>query len=119
MAKYTLNPAAVQHARRLIQGRQYVLDSDWGAVQPKAADENEYLAKHDWADYAGWHLGLTDGAADETKARYAFVFGDFRRLHRTGLIACVYRASEWRHKEIELAAHDLLQELDAATWAKS
>jgi hypothetical protein len=40
------------------------------------------------------------------------VYGDFRRLHRTGLIACVYRASEWRHKDIELAAHDLLQYLD-------
>ena len=30
----------------------------------------------------------------------------------TALIACVYRASEWRHKAIELAAHRLLQELD-------
>jgi hypothetical protein len=48
-------------------------------------------------------------------ARYAFVYGDFRRLHRTGLIACVDRAAEWRPKEIELAAHDLLQELDAKT----
>ena len=60
-----------------------------------------------------WHLGLTEGANDETKARYAFVYGDFRRLHRMGLIACHYRAAEWGHKEIELAAHDLLQYLDA------
>jgi hypothetical protein len=59
-----------------------------------------------------WHLGLTDGAAEEAKARYAFVYGDFRRLHRMGLIACHYRAAEWRHKEIELAAHELLQYLD-------
>jgi len=66
-------------------------------------------------DYAAWHLGLTDGANDETKARYAFVYGDFRRIHRTGLIACVYRAAEWRHKEVELAAHDLLQHLDATS----
>ena len=56
-----------------------------------------------------WHLGLTDGATDGTKARYAFVYGDFRRIHRTGLIACVYRAAEWRHKDIEVAAHHLLQ----------
>jgi hypothetical protein len=28
------------------------------------------------------------------------------------LIACVYRAAEWRHKKIELAAFDLLQYLD-------
>jgi hypothetical protein len=29
-----------------------------------------------------------------------------------GLIACHYRAAEWGHKEIELAAHELLQYLD-------
>ena len=38
-----------------------------------------------------------------------------RRIHRTGLIACVYRAAEWRHKDIDLAAHDLLQYLDKKT----
>jgi hypothetical protein len=114
MAKYEVNPAAVRRARQLIRARQYVLDSDWGSAQPRADAENTFLDRHSWDEYAEWHLGLTGGAADETKARYAFVYGDLRRLHRTGLIACVYRASEWRHKSIELAAHDLLQELDAA-----
>ena len=112
MAKYTVNDAAVAHCRRLIDSRQYVLDSDWGEVQPSAERQNSYLAKHSWDDYAAWHLGLTEGATDQTKARYAFVFGDFRRVHRTGLIACVYRAAEWRHKSVELAAHELLQLLD-------
>ncbi|HEU4946078.1 MAG TPA: hypothetical protein VFT31_02885 [Kribbella sp.] len=115
MAKYTVNDSAVAHARRLIDSRQYVLDSDWGEAQPNAAAQNAYLASHSWDEYADWHLGLTEGAADHTKARYAFVYGDFRRIHRTGLIACVYRASEWRHKDIELAAHDLLQHLDATS----
>jgi hypothetical protein len=32
-----------------------------------------------------------------------------------GIIARHYRAAEGRHKEIELAAHELLQYLDAAT----
>lgn len=113
MATYTVNPAAVEHARRLIEGRQYVLESDWGEVQPRAAAENDFLERHSWEEYAAWHVGLTQGARDGTKARYAFVYGDFRRVHRSGLIACVYRASEWRHKKIELAAHDLLQRLDA------
>jgi hypothetical protein len=85
MASYSVNPDAVAQAERLI------------------------------AEYARWHLGLTDGASDETKARYAFVYGDFRRVHRMGIIACLYRAAEWRHKEIELAAHDLLQRLDRLT----
>ena len=112
VAKYLLNTDSVVRARELIEARQYVLDSDWGQVQPRADAENEYLKSHSWDDYAAWHLGLTEGANDHTKARYAFVYGDFRRVHRTGLIACVYRASEWRHKDIELAAHDLLQLLD-------
>ena len=112
MASYEINSEAVEHVRRLIEAKQYVLDSDWGDAQPRAAAENTFLEKHSWAQYAAWHLGLTEGANDETKARYAFVCGDFRRVHRSGLIACVYRASEWRHKDIELAAHDLLQELD-------
>ena len=112
MASYVVNDQAVARARRLIRGRQYVLSSEWGDVQPTAANENAFLASHSWSEYAEWHLGLTDGATDETKARYAFVYGDFRRLHRTGLIACHYRAAEWRHKEIELVAHELLQLLD-------
>jgi hypothetical protein len=114
MAEYTVNEAGVAHARRLIDARQYVLRSEWGRVQPSAEDENDYLARHTWDEYSAWHLGLTDGASDGTKARYAFVYGDFRRLHRMGIIACHYRAAEWGHKRIELAAHDLLQRLDAA-----
>jgi len=113
MARYELNRAAVAKARELIAARQYVLDSEWDEAQPTAADENGFLDRHSWEEYAAWHLGLTAGATDETKARYAFVFGDFRRIHRSGLIACVFRASQWRHKKVELAAHDLLQELDA------
>jgi hypothetical protein len=114
MASYTVNREAVARCRELIAGKQYVIDSDWGEAQPSASADNAYLERHSWAEYAAWHLGLTEGANDETKARYAFVYGDYRRVHRTGLIACVYRASEWRHKAIELAAHDLLQELDEA-----
>ncbi len=113
MARYAVNTEAVAHARRLIEARQYVLDSDWGEVQPGAEAQNAYLERHTWDDYAQWHLGLTEGANDGTKARYAFGYGDLRRVHRSGLIACLYRAAEWRHKAVELAAHDLLQQLDA------
>jgi len=112
MASYTVNERAVARARRLIDARQYVLDSDWGEAQPRAEDENAYLERHSWDDYSEWFLGLTDGATDETKGRYGFVYGDFRRVHRMGLIACQFRAAEWRHKAIELAASDLLQRLD-------
>ncbi len=114
-ASYSVNERAVARARRLIAARQYVLDSVWGEVQPGAEEENAFLASHSWDDYAEWHLGLTDDATEQTKGRYAFVYGDFRRIHRMGLIACQYRAAEWRHKEVELAAHELLQLLDSTS----
>jgi hypothetical protein len=112
MASYAVNERAVEHVRKLIDARQYVLRSDWGDSQPDAAAQNAYLERHTWEEYAAWHLGLTEGAGDRTKARYAFVCGDLRRVHRSGLIACVYRAAEWRHKAVERAAYDLLQYLD-------
>jgi hypothetical protein len=115
VSKYAVNQTAMENCRRLIDARQYVLNSDWGEVQPRADEQNTFLKRHSWEEYAAWHLGLTQGVSEETKARYAFVYGDFRRVHRTALIACVYRASEWRHKEVELAAHELLQHLDATS----
>ena len=112
MGTYSVNKRAVAHARKLIDARRYVLDSNWGESQPSTDDENAFLDDHSWDEYAEWHLGLTEDATDETKGRYAFVFGDFKRIHRTGIIACHFRAAEWRHKEIELAAHELLQYID-------
>jgi hypothetical protein len=116
---YSLNERAVERGwvgLSLIDARQYVLDrtrTHPPVLQPRAAEENAFLESHSWEEYAAWHLGLTDGAADGTKARYGFVYGDFRV--RSGIIACHYRAAEWRHKAIELAAHELLQHLDATS----
>ena len=115
MPTYKVNEDAVVHAKRLIEARQYVLRSRWQAAQPHAREQNAFLKTHSWEEYAAWHLGLNEGAAEETKARHAFVYGDLRRLHRMGLIACHYHAAEWRHKDVELAAHELLQYLDRKT----
>jgi hypothetical protein len=115
MATYIVNEAGVARCRQLIDARQYVLDSEWSDVQPDADAQNAYLTRHGYDAYGAWHLGLTEGAGEETKGRYAFGYGDFRRVHRSALIACVFRASQWRHKQVELAAHDLLQHLDATS----
>jgi hypothetical protein len=112
MATYVVNKKAVANARKLIDARRYRTRSRWADVQPRAAEQNAFLETHGWGEYAAWHLALTEGASDETKGRYAFVFGDFRRLHRMGLIACYYRAAEWEHTEVMVAAHKLLLYLD-------
>ena len=80
MATYTVNDAAVERAHQLIESRQYVLDSDWGDAQPTRR-RREPLPPHAFVGRVRtWHLGLTEGANDGTKARYAFVFGDLRRI---------------------------------------
>ena len=82
MAKYTVNPAGVAKCRALIEAKQYVLDSDWGNAQPKAEDENAFLKKRSWEEYGAWHLGLTEGANDETP-----YWPDRLRLPRRGVAA--------------------------------
>jgi len=113
VAAYSVNPAGLARARELIDARQYVLRSEWGRVQPSAADENDFLQQHSWDEYGAWHLGLTDGATDGTKARYAFVYGDFRRVHRMGI-----RPRPGSRPELARGGEDevllLLQRLDAA-----
>ena len=113
MAHYAVNPRAVERAPQAdrcppVRPRQRL----GRRASREAEAENAYLESTRGTSTPSWHLGLTEGATDGTKARYAFVYGDFRRVHRSGLIACVYRAAEWRHKEVELAAHELLQHLD-------
>ena len=115
MATYLLNTDAVVFVEELISKRRYVLQSTWTEANPDAETENAFLERHDWVAYGRWHLGLTVGASEETKGRFAFCVGDFSRVHRSALIACVYRAAEWHHKDVELAAHELLQKLDRAT----
>ena len=112
MARYLVNRRGVTKARQLIDAHHYRVRSRWNDVQPRAAEQNAFLEAHGWKEYGTWHLAVTDGASDETKGRYAFVFGDFRRLHRMALIACYYRAAEWEHTEVMLAAHKLLVYLD-------
>ncbi|WP_209305296.1 hypothetical protein [Blastococcus sp. CT_GayMR20] len=69
MAEYTVNEQGVARAEELIRARQFVLRSEWGRVQPSAEDENAFLRQHPWAEYGAWHLGLTEGATEDTKAR--------------------------------------------------
>lgn len=107
-----LNPSAFRKAKSLIDNNQYVKDSDWSEAQPSADAGNDYLEKHDWNDYGDWHLGIHDDESKETKGRFGFPYGDFRRLHRSGLIAAKQRAAQQGYDEIERAADQLLTQLD-------
>ncbi len=112
-AKYEVNQSGVDKARELIDANQYVLESSWSDEAPDAADENADLERHDWAQYGEWHLAIDTTASEGTKDRFGFPFGDFRRVHRSALIAAKSRAAQNGHDEIARAADELLTQLDS------
>ncbi|GAA4468752.1 hypothetical protein [Novipirellula rosea] len=109
MSNYTPNPAAKKKASALIKSHQYVVDSEWGDAQPNSDDENEYLEAHGWDEYSQWFMAIDPDANEQTKGRLHFPYGDFRRLHRSGLIAAKQRAAQNGHDEIESLADELLE----------
>jgi hypothetical protein len=113
MATYGVNKKAIAHVKKLIEGHQYVLDSNWGGRPARSGRGERVFGRALVGRLRVLAPGPHRRRNGRDEARHAFVAGDFRRVHRSALIACVYRASEWRHKQVELAAHDLLQLLDS------
>lgn len=107
-----LNRKAVDKAKDLIRKNQYVKESEWSKAQPQSDEGNQYLERHGWDEYSQWHLGIHEQESEETKNRYGFPIGDFRRVHRSGLIAAKQRAAQNDYDQVEKAADELLQMLD-------
>ncbi len=107
-----VNPSGVEKAHFLIEHGTYTIGTDWSEVQPSAEAENDFLEGHDWPEYGQWYLGLDPGESHDTKAHYHFPFGDFERVHRSGLVAAKQRAAQYDHDEIVAAADDLLELID-------
>jgi len=106
----SLNPAAVTFAKRLIQDGKFTNDEGhWGQHNPDTAEENAFLEDHQIEEYGNWHLGLDMTKGEETKGRYKFPYGDFKTVHRDGLIAAKERAAQQGYDDIEKAADKLLQ----------
>ena len=106
-----LNQEALEHAQNLIKGRQYERQSDWSEAQPSAHQENNFTDENGWEAFAKWHLAYDTEASEETKSRYKFSFGDFRKLHRSALVAAKQRAGSEDYNDVQSAADRLLEEL--------
>ena len=115
MPEYDENDLCIRHARRLIESGRCVLDSDWSAVRPSAEEEDAFLDGHAWEEYSAWHLGIDDDAVYDTKERYGFLIGDFHRVHRSALVACMLQASADGQKAVAGEAGDLVQRLAASS----
>ena len=109
-----LNKRAYEFAREMIDDGKFVPDErdDWSEHQPSAEQENKFIARHGWTEYGKWHLGLDDEQDEETKGRYKFPYGDFKRVHRCALISAESRAGQYKYLDIEKAAHQLHQMIE-------
>jgi hypothetical protein len=109
----TLNHAAVTFAKKLIKDGKLQNDQGhWGQHHPDTAQENSFLKQHEIEEYAQWHLGEDKSQDADNKGRYKFPYGDFKTVHRDGLIAAKERAAQQGYADIEKAADDLLQALE-------
>ena len=110
-----LNKPALEHARALVREGSVVRDGrdDWSEANPTAEEENAFIEKEGWTEYAHWHLGIDKTENRETKQAYSFPFGDFRKVHRSGVIAGESRAGQNDYTDIRDALKDLLDRIDA------
>jgi hypothetical protein len=112
-----LNQRGFDHAKRLIGDGKAVRDDRdaWSEHRPSAKQENDFIAEHGYAEYGRWHLGVDDEHGEETKAHYTFPYGDFRAVHRCGVLSAEVRAAQNDHPDVERAAAHLHGMLDAPT----
>jgi hypothetical protein len=111
-----LNRTAFDYAKELINEGKFVFDERdaWSEHQPATEDENAFIQAHGFGEYARWHLGIDDEEKVNIKKRYRFPFGDFKRVHRCGLLSAESRAGQYKHFDIENAAAHLHGMIDAA-----
>src|SRR6267378_5015333 len=110
-----LNPIALAYAKQLITGGRVVIDRKgaWAKDRPSTELDNEFIRLHGFSEYAKWHLGIDDRYRENTKRRYKFPYGDFKNVHRCGVLAVQTRAREYRYSEIENAAAELRAMIEA------
>jgi hypothetical protein len=113
-----LNKVAYEHARKLIQDGDCMLDERdrWTDHQPSRVAQRKFIAEHRIAEYARWHLGEDEEYAESSKSRYKFPYGDFMNVHRCAVLAAEARAGQYKYLDIEQAAahlHGMLDELMA------
>jgi hypothetical protein len=113
MTDYRVNRDAVEKARALVDRGDVDADTPWSEAAPSTERANREIEEHGYDGFGAWHLAVDPEASEDTKGRYHFPYGDFEKVSRAALVHAKQRAAQNDHPEIERAADDLLQRLDA------
>ena len=110
-----LNNRAFDYAKELISEGHFVSDDRdaWSEHQPSAGQENEFIRQHGMREYGRWYLGIDEEKDQDTKEQYKFPYGDFKDVHRCGVLSAESRAGQYKHFDIERAAAHLHGMIDA------
>lgn len=116
-----LSAVAFKHAKDLVASGHYIYDDRdaWSEHRPTAQQENEFIRQHGFDEYAKWYLGINDERPEHTKGRYEFPYGDFENVHRCGVLSAESRAGQYKHFDIEKAAHQLHLMMDPGRGASA
>lgn len=110
-----VNQAGFDYARKLIAEGRFVADhGDWGEVNPGTEAQNAFIEENGIEAWSLWHLGRRAGDAEDNKETWAFPYGDYQNVCRSGLLAADERARQYGYDDIRQAALDLLRLLDDA-----
>ena len=106
-----LNEDAFAFAGQLIKEGHVIADGKgaWKEHRPSVDEENGFIRLHGFSEYAKWHLGVDTRFAEKTKRRYKFPYGDFRNVHRCGLLAARSRAAQYKYSDIDDGAARLIE----------
>ena len=106
-----LNDNAVAFATQLIKEGHFTADGKgaWREHRPSADEDNEFIRLHGFGEYAKWHLAVDQRYAENTKRRYKFPYGNFKTVHRCGLLAAKTRAAQYKYSDIKYAAERLIE----------
>jgi hypothetical protein len=109
-----LNRKGFAFGKELVREGRLVGDERdaWSEDQPSAEEENEFIRAHGIKAYAKWHLGIDTEHPEDTKGRYKFPFGDFKRVHRCAVLSAESRAGQYKHIDVERAAAHLHEMID-------
>jgi hypothetical protein len=104
------NPSGVAHAKQLIDEGKWALNTQWSANQPSLEAQQNYLTRHGEEALSQWFLAV-DTAANGGST-YQFPIGDFRKVHRSGVVAARRYAEQNQLGDLVEAADEILDLFD-------
>ena len=110
-----LNPAAVTLAEQLLEGGDYRINSVWREARPSEAATDDYLDRKGYDSLAQWYLGVDSEAEPGSKESLRFPIGDFKSVHRSGILAARDEANKMGAGAIAEAADELIFYFDRIT----